>query len=92
MMTLTGHEGVTGPTKVGFWVCDMATGMTAAFAVSAAIAHKRGTGEGAYIDLSMLDVAASFISPMATKFYEFRHDALSHGEWFARRINCFIGL
>ncbi len=71
MMTLTGHEGVTGPTKVGFWVCDMATGMTAAFAVSAAIAHKRGTGEGAYIDLSMLDVAASFISPMATNFLNF---------------------
>ena len=71
MMTLTGHEGVTGPTKVGFWVCDMATGMTAAFAVSAAIAHKRGTGEGAYIDLSMLDVAASFISPMATNFMNF---------------------
>ena len=71
MMTLTGHDGVTGPTKVGFWVCDMATGMTAAFAVSAAIAHKRGTGEGAYIDLSMLDVAASFISPMATNFINF---------------------
>jgi len=71
MMTLTGHEGVTGPTKVGFWVCDMATGMTAAFAISAAIAHKRGTGEGAYIDLSMLDVAASFISPMATNYMNF---------------------
>lgn len=71
MMTLTGYEGVTGPTKVGFWVCDMATGMTAAFSMAAAVAHNRATGEGAYIDLSMLDVAASFISPMTTNFMNF---------------------
>lgn len=71
MMTLTGYEGVTGPTKVGFWVCDMATGMTAAFSMAAAVAHKRATGNGAYIDLSMLDVAASFISPMTTNFMNF---------------------
>lgn len=71
MMTLTGHEGLTGPTKVGFWVCDMATGMTAAFAVSAALANKRATGEGRYLDVSMLDVAASFISPMVTNFLNF---------------------
>lgn len=71
MMTLTGFEGVTGPTKVGFWVCDMATGMTAAFAVSAALARKGATGKGAYIDLSMLDVATSFISPMVTNFLNF---------------------
>ncbi len=71
MMTLTGHEGVTGPTKVGFWVCDMATGMTAAFAVSAAIAKQRATGEGSYIDLAMMDVAASFISPMVTNYLNF---------------------
>ena len=71
MMTLTGHEGVTGPTKVGFWVCDVATGMTGAFAISAALARRGQTGEGAYIDLSMLDVAASFISPMVTNFLNF---------------------
>lgn len=71
MMTLTGHEGVTGPTKVGFWVCDMATGMTAAFAISAAIASKRATGEGRRLDVSMLDVAASFISPMVTNYLNF---------------------
>lgn len=71
MMMLTGYEGVTGPTKVGFWVCDMATGMTAAFAISAALAKLRQTGEGSYIDVSMLDVAASLISPMVTNFLNF---------------------
>ncbi len=71
MMTLTGHEGVTGPTKVGFWVCDMATGMTAAFAVSAALAKRGATGEGSYLDISMLDVGASLISPMVTNYLNF---------------------
>lgn len=71
MMTLTGYEGLTGPTKVGFWVCDMATGMTAAFAVSAALASKRATGEGRYLDISMLDVGASLISPMVTNYLNF---------------------
>ena len=71
MMTLTGYDGLTGPTKVGFWVCDMATGMTAAFAVSAALARKRATGEGAYLDISMLDVGASLISPMVTNYLNF---------------------
>lgn len=71
MMTLTGHEGLTGPTKVGFWVCDMATGITAAFAVAAAIASKRATGEGRHLDVSMLDVGASLISPMVTNYLNF---------------------
>jgi len=71
MMTLTGYEGLTGPTKVGFWVTDMASGMTAAFAMSAALAKRRATGEGSYIDVSMLDVGVSFISPMVTNFLNF---------------------
>lgn len=71
MMTLTGHEGLTGPTKVGFWVCDMATGITAAFAVASAIASKRATGEGRHLDVSMLDVGASLISPMVTNYLNF---------------------
>jgi crotonobetainyl-CoA:carnitine CoA-transferase CaiB-like acyl-CoA transferase len=71
MMQLTGHEGITGPTKVGFWVCDMSTGMTAAFAISAALSKLHRDGEGSYIDISMLDVAASLISPMVTNFLNF---------------------
>jgi len=71
MMTLTGYEGLTGPTKVGFWVCDMTTGMTAAFAVAAAIAARRATGEGQFLDVSMLDVATSLISPMVTNYLNF---------------------
>ncbi len=71
MMTLTGFDGVTGPTKVGFWVCDMSTGITAAFAIAAALSRQARTGAGAYLDVSMLDVAASLISPMINNYLNF---------------------
>jgi crotonobetainyl-CoA:carnitine CoA-transferase CaiB-like acyl-CoA transferase len=68
MMTLTGYQGVTGPTKVGFWVTDVAAGIHAAYAVSSALFARERTGEGRYIDLSMLDAAIGFISPMVLHY------------------------
>ena len=63
IMSVTGYEE-TGPTKVGFWVCDMSTGLHAAFAVAAALFRRASTGEGEYVDVSMLDTAVSMMSPM----------------------------
>jgi CoA:oxalate CoA-transferase len=63
IMSVTGYPE-TGPTKVGFWVCDMTTGMNAAFAVSTALFRRAQTGQGDYIDVSMLDTAVSLMSPM----------------------------
>lgn len=71
MMWLTGFEGVTGPTKVGFWVTDMATGITAASAITAALVSSMRNGEGRYIDVSMLDTAVSFISPLVLNYLNF---------------------
>jgi crotonobetainyl-CoA:carnitine CoA-transferase CaiB-like acyl-CoA transferase len=68
MMTLTGYEGITGPTKVGFWVTDVAAGIHAAYAISSALFGRERTGEGRYIDLSMLDAAIGFISPMVLHY------------------------
>jgi CoA:oxalate CoA-transferase len=68
MMTLTGYEGVTGPTKVGFWVTDVAAGIHAAYAISSALFARERTGVGRYIDLSMLDAAIGFISPMVLHY------------------------
>jgi crotonobetainyl-CoA:carnitine CoA-transferase CaiB-like acyl-CoA transferase len=68
MMTLTGYQGVTGPTKVGFWVTDVAAGIHAAYAISSALFARERTGEGRYIDLSMLDAAIGFISPMVLHY------------------------
>ena len=45
IMSLTGHQEM-GPTRAGFAVCDVLSGMTAAFAVSSALYQRTHTGEG----------------------------------------------
>jgi crotonobetainyl-CoA:carnitine CoA-transferase CaiB-like acyl-CoA transferase len=54
VMSVTG-DAETGPLRVGFPVSDTIGGMTAAFAVAAALFHRARTGEGRQIDVSMLD-------------------------------------
>jgi len=61
---LSGIMSVTGspesaPLRVGYPVCDSAGGLAAAFAVSSALLRKHRTGQGAYLDVSMLDAALS---------------------------------
>jgi crotonobetainyl-CoA:carnitine CoA-transferase CaiB-like acyl-CoA transferase len=54
IMSVTGDE-TTAPQRVGYQVCDTVGGLTAAFAVAAALYGRAATGEGQYIDVSMLD-------------------------------------
>ncbi|MFT5433139.1 MAG: crotonobetainyl-CoA:carnitine CoA-transferase CaiB-like acyl-CoA transferase, partial [Myxococcota bacterium] len=72
MMALTGYPE-SGPVRVGFAVCDAATGMSAAFAIASALYRRSQTGEGDHIDVAMLDTALSF---MAANVQE----VLAHGE------------
>ena len=74
MMSVTGHPE-SGPTKVGFWVCDMSTGMNAAFAIAGALFRRAQTGSGSYIDCSMLDTATSLMSPLFNLFLNFGIEA-----------------
>ena len=67
MMSITGYPE-TGPVKTGYWVSDMATGMTAAFAIAAALFRRERTGEGQYLDVSMLDTAVSFLGPIIANY------------------------
>jgi len=57
---LSGMSAVTGtpetaPLRVGFPVCDTLGGMTAAMAINGALVARSRTGEGAYLDVSMLE-------------------------------------
>jgi crotonobetainyl-CoA:carnitine CoA-transferase CaiB-like acyl-CoA transferase len=70
MMSVTGYES-TGPTKVGFWVVDMTTGMNAAFAISSALYRRQQTGAGEIIDVAMLDTAVSLMSPLIGLFLNY---------------------
>jgi crotonobetainyl-CoA:carnitine CoA-transferase CaiB-like acyl-CoA transferase len=54
MMSITGGEE-SAPLRVGYPVADTIGGLTAAFAVSSALVRRRTSGEGSFIDVSMLD-------------------------------------
>jgi crotonobetainyl-CoA:carnitine CoA-transferase CaiB-like acyl-CoA transferase len=58
MMHLTGQSD-NGPTRVGFPICDTFGGMTAAFAIAAALVRRERDGQGSFLDISLLDSALS---------------------------------
>jgi crotonobetainyl-CoA:carnitine CoA-transferase CaiB-like acyl-CoA transferase len=57
---LSGAMSITGdrdcaPMRVGYPVADTIGGLTAAFAIASALVRRAATGEGAFIDVSMLE-------------------------------------
>ncbi|MCF7686764.1 MAG: CoA transferase [Cephaloticoccus sp.] len=54
VMAINGDERLN-PLRTGFPVCDTVGGLTAAFAVLAALYHREQTGEGQFIDVALLD-------------------------------------
>jgi crotonobetainyl-CoA:carnitine CoA-transferase CaiB-like acyl-CoA transferase len=67
IMSITGHPEM-GPTRAGFAVCDVLSGMTAAFAVSSALFQRTHTGRGQFIDVSMLEASLAFLSTQVADF------------------------
>ena len=58
MMSITGTAD-TAPLRVGFPVCDSIGGLMAALSISAALVGRDRTGEGCFLDLSMLEASVS---------------------------------
>ena len=54
VMDVNGDERLH-PVRCGFPVCDTVGGLTAAFAIMAALYHRERTGEGQLIDVALLD-------------------------------------
>lgn len=67
MIALTGQPE-TGPTRVGFNVVDMATGVTAAFAVASALFRRSQTGEGQHLDVAMFDTALTMTAQAIVRY------------------------
>ncbi|MCC6887193.1 MAG: CoA transferase [Hyphomicrobiales bacterium] len=67
LMAMTGTPDVN-PVKVGAPVVDYATGMSGAFALSAALFQRQRTGKGQRIDMAMLDVAMILMSSLVTGY------------------------
>ena len=53
MMSITGHPGGP-PTRLGVPIADIGGGMFAAYAIVAALFDRERSGEGSYVDVSML--------------------------------------
>ena len=70
-MSVTGEaedfEG-TSPQKSGVAIADIFTGMYASSAILAAIIHRDRTGEGQYIDMSLLDTQIAVMANMSSAY------------------------
>jgi crotonobetainyl-CoA:carnitine CoA-transferase CaiB-like acyl-CoA transferase len=56
LMSVTG-TAETAPVRVGVPICDSIGGLVAAFSICAALVRRANTGEGAFLDVSMLEAA-----------------------------------
>ncbi len=71
LMSVTGlPDGAPGggPQRVGVAIADLTTGMNAAIAILGALHHRQRTGEGQYIDMSLLDVQVSWLANQAQNY------------------------
>jgi crotonobetainyl-CoA:carnitine CoA-transferase CaiB-like acyl-CoA transferase len=59
LMSITGFPG-HDPAKVGVPICDLVCGLYIALAVTAALRERDRSGEGQYIDVSLLESGVSF--------------------------------
>jgi crotonobetainyl-CoA:carnitine CoA-transferase CaiB-like acyl-CoA transferase len=67
-MSITGEEG-RPPARMGLPMGDLAGGMFGALAVAGALLRRAQTGEGAAIDLSLLDCQVSLLTYVAQYFW-----------------------
>jgi crotonobetainyl-CoA:carnitine CoA-transferase CaiB-like acyl-CoA transferase len=67
-MSLTGEEGGR-PVRMGLPMGDLAGGMFGAFAVAGALFRRGRTGQGAHVDLSLLDCQVSLLTYVAQYFW-----------------------
>jgi len=68
-----------GPVRVGFPICDTLGGYAAAMAVSAALVKSSRTGEGSYLDVSMLETALTAMSWVISEHLISHRPAIRYG-------------
>jgi crotonobetainyl-CoA:carnitine CoA-transferase CaiB-like acyl-CoA transferase len=67
-MSVTGEAGGR-PVRMGLPMADLAGGMFGAFSIAGALFRRERTGEGAHIDLSLLDCQVSLLTYIAQYFW-----------------------
>src|SRR5690606_14870254 len=79
-----GIMGVTGtedgpPMRAGVAIADIGAGMWAAYAILAALLHREKTGEGQYIDVSLLEGQIAWLTYVAGNFFASGRDPRRYG-------------
>lgn len=69
MVSIMGEPG-SGPVRAPYSPVDQGTGMHALSAILAALLHKRNTGEGCRIDVSLFDTGIAFLGYMMQSYWE----------------------
>lgn len=67
LMSVTGDEQ-TSPLRVGAPISDTIGGFAAAFSIAAALVHCERTGQGSYLDVSMLDATLTAMGWVASDY------------------------
>lgn len=67
VMSITG-DAESAPLRVGYPLCDTLGGLLASFAISSALYAREQSGEGAFIDVSMLDATISAMGWAVSNF------------------------
>jgi crotonobetainyl-CoA:carnitine CoA-transferase CaiB-like acyl-CoA transferase len=67
MMSITGHPGGP-PTRLGVPIADIGGGMFAAYAIVAALFDRERSGEGTYVDVSMLGGQVAMLTYQAGQY------------------------
>ena len=67
IMSITGSPE-TAPLRVGYPACDTLGGLFGAFAIAAALVRRASTGEGAFLDVSMLECTLSALGWSASNY------------------------
>lgn len=68
MMMMSGPENEINPTKVGFPVIDIATGMLGALSITSAIYRQATDGRGQYIETSLIQASLMLMYPYVTDY------------------------
>lgn len=67
IMSVTGEKGGQ-PQKVGTSLSDITAGMVAAFAIASALFGRQQTGQGEFIDISLLDGQVGIMAPRIASY------------------------